>query len=100
MADATTFDVYDEAGNVLSGEVEWGNTMDTVRYKHPMTGSLCENPLQGWADPPDAETGHATTARLLEAVNAYDHFPGEMAGCEHVDWLLADDGHLRVTYWE
>lgn len=91
----TTFQIRDENGAKISGEIEFGETVDVLRYHHPMTGAFTENPLQGWADPPDAETGHAATARIVEAVEAADEFCADHVGYEHVEWRL-EGGRLRM----
>jgi hypothetical protein len=95
MMETTTFQIRDEEGAKLSGEIEWGETIDIVRYHHPMTGELTESPLQGWANPPDAETGYAATARLVEAVEAANEFCADHVGYDHVEWRL-EDGRLRM----
>lgn len=96
MSNETTFTVTNPNGVALGGVIEWGETVDVVRYRHPMTGSLCENPLQGWADPPGVDTGHAAIARLFEAVEGADTFCDDCAGMEHANWRLEAGGRLRL----
>lgn len=73
----------------IDGEIEWGETVDIVRYHHPMTGELTENPLQGWADAP-GQTAHRDLRHLLEAVERKQSptFVAGSAGYDYVEWLL------------
>jgi hypothetical protein len=83
----TGFEIQDEEGNkILSGWIEWGVTVDDIYYNHPMAGQCTESPLQGWADPPGASTGHAEVAAVLNAINDNDMFIENHVGRDCVIW--------------
>jgi hypothetical protein len=90
--DGTTFQIRDESGAQISGSIEWGETVDTVRFTHPMTGELTEQPLQGWADAP-GDDAHARTAAMVHAAQRDPEFAADHAGFEDVKWRFID-GHL------
>jgi hypothetical protein len=85
----TSFKVRNETGATVEGVIEWGETVDVVRFTHPMTGELTENPVQGWADPP-GETAHAEVAEMVAAVKGAEEFCADCAGYTHTEWGLID----------
>jgi len=79
MAQATLF-TAEGAGTTVSGVVDYADTGETIiRFYHPRTGRLVEDPLQGWADEP-GQHAHERLAELLALIADDDAFCDTLYG--------------------
>jgi hypothetical protein len=92
MMERTEFVIREGRRKVLTGEIAWGETVNYLRFHHPMSGSLTDNPMHGWADAPD-QTAHAEVAAVVSAAQRDPGFIDDHVGFERVEWRWTD-GHL------
>lgn len=79
MAQTTLF-TAEGAGTSVSGVVEYGDRgQTTIRFHHPRSGRLVEDPLQGWADA-RGEDAHTRLAALLALIADDDGFCDTLYG--------------------